>query len=169
MSRAFFFAHFTAWAIIWGHVLVYYSMFAYREWRAANGQWPDVPGEIRDLFYFTFGPLLGDARAMLARRPFTADPVEARYAKAHRMSFFIAMGSTTYALMGISYSVWPDRSLWPPAAQVVSVLLICATSVAGLGHLFTALEHQPRHWRWFVAAILFYYPVSMLAFGLVVG
>lgn len=167
MSRAFFFAHFTAWAIIWGHVLVYYGMFAYREWRAAGGLWTALPAELSSLFCFTFGPLLGDCRAVIGRRPLSNDSVESRYAKAHRMSFFISMAALTYALMGLSYSVWPDRSQWPLLNQIVSVLLISTTSIAGLGHLFTALEHSPRKWRWFIVAILAWYPVSMTAFNLV--
>lgn len=164
MSRAFFFAHYTAWAWIWGHVLIYYALFAHREWRLAGGRWRGLPAELGYLVRFTFAPLLGDAAAVVRRRPLPALDRDYHYTKAHRIGFFIAMAAVTYTLMGASFALYPDRSQWPAIYQTLTILLVGATSLAGLGHLFTALEHRPRMWRWFVAAILAWYPLAMVLY-----
>lgn len=168
MSRAFFFAHYSAWGLIWAHVLVYYALFAHKEWRVAGGRWRDIPREGLQLIGFILMPVLRDGLDVARRRPLAKPRSEDyRYTKAHRMGFFITLAAVTYALMGLAFAHLPDRTAWPTSQQVLSVALIGVTSVAGLGHLFTALEHSPRRWRYFVVAIAVYYPVSMLAYGLV--
>lgn len=165
MSRAFFFAHLTAWGIIWGHVMLYYAAFARREWRAGGGRWRDVPANMLCLLGFTFKPLLADVYSFLRYRRLPADPQRYRWTKAHRMGFFIAMAAVTYTIMGLTLAINPDRTQWSQTEQLWTSLLIVFTQLAGLGHLFTALEHNPRRWRWFVAAILVYYPVAMVLFN----
>lgn len=165
MSRAFFFAHYTAWAIIWAHVLAYYALFAHRQWRENGGTWRALPVEACRLLHFTFMPMLRDCVDIVCRRPLDDSIPVYRYLKAHRMAFFIAMGAVTYMLMGASFSIYPDRSLWSPTQQALSILLVCTASAAGLGHLFTALETHPRRWRWFIAAIVAWYPLAMWGFN----
>lgn len=164
MTRAFFFAHYTAWALIWGHVLFYYGAFSHREWRARGGRWAHVPAYATALGRFTFAPLLGDALAKLHGRPLATEDTTYRFQKSNRIAFFIALGSLSYVLMGLTLSVFPDRTAWAWYYQVSLTVLVALTSIAGLGHLFTALEHQPRRWRWFVAAMLAWYPVAMWGF-----
>jgi hypothetical protein len=166
MTNAFFFAHYTAWSIIWGHVLVYYAFFSHTAWRESGGRWRCVPLELWRLVKFTFVPLVTDVRDLIAGRPLVTDVPEYRYAKAHRISFFITMAAVVYMLMGAIYAFSPDRSGWPAEMLVPRFLLIAGTSIAGLGHLFTALEHRPRVWRLFVVAILLWYPMAMLGYEL---
>lgn len=166
MSRAFFFAHYTAWGLIWAHVLFYYALFAHKEWRAAGGRWRGVPSECGQLVLFTFAPVVKDGVDALRRRPLVPDgPGDYRYSKAHRMGFFITLAAITYALMGLAFAHLPDRTTWPASQQLLSVGLVTVTSVAGLGHLFTALEHSPRRWRYFVTAIVLWYPLSMVVYN----
>lgn len=165
MTKAFFFAHYTAWALIWGHVLAYYGAFARREWHAAGGSWRTMPREALGVLGFIFLPLLRDITAIARRRPLPVEVTAYRYSKAHRMGFFIAVGSVTYFVMGLTMCFYPDRSQWLFIYQLSSSTLITLTSIAGLGHLLTALDHQPRRWRWFLVAMLVYYPLAMVLFN----
>lgn len=165
MSHAFYFALYTGWAIIWAHVLIYYAAFAYREWRGQGGTWAHVPAELAGLVRFTFGPLISDCYAVVRHRALPADEYEYRYQKAHRIAFFIAMAAIGYLVLALRRAFFPDLTRWSTGYELATIFLIVATSVAGLGHLFTALEHQPRRWRWFVAVVVLWYPLSMAAYS----
>lgn len=164
MIRAFFFAHYTAWAFIWAYCLYYYGQYAHQEWRQAGGAWRHVPRDVFNFLRFVFAPLAGDVNALLHGRPLPAADLDYRYNKAHRIAFSISLGSLSYVVMGIVFSLWPDRSTWSLTYQLFSTILVGLTAAAGIGHLFSALEHSPRRWRWFIFGVLCWYPLSMALF-----
>lgn len=170
MTNAFFFALYSGWGVIWAHVLFYYAAFANREWRAAGGTWRKMPAELGRLLHFTFVPLWRDTLNLVRRQPLAPDgPLNYRYSKSHRMGFYIAVAAAMYAIMGLSFSIYPDRTGWPMLWIVLRTVLIAGTSLAGLGHLFTALEHRPRRWRLFVLCMLFWYPVAYCFYEIMSG
>jgi hypothetical protein len=165
VSRAFFFAHLTAWGLIWAHVMFYYGAFAHKAWKTNGGRWRDTPRNAAQLVRFTAAPIFNDLWCLLRCRKLPSDRQSYRWEKAHRMAFFIAMAAVTYTIWGITMAIIPDRTQWGMGWQLWSALLVFLTQIAGLGHLFTAVEHKPRQWRWFVVAIALYYPVAMVLFN----
>jgi hypothetical protein len=164
--RAFFFAHYWAWALIWGHVLVYFGRFAHHSWRDAGGKWGHVPRETWDLFKFIFIPLIADVKAVLTGRKLPElPPGNYRYDRSHRLSLNIAIAATAYVFIGSAFATL-DRSNMSSFMLCLNAFFILITCVAGLGHLLTPLEHNTRRWRWFVVSILAWYPISMLLFYL---
>jgi len=166
LLKAFFFAHYWAWALIWAHVLVYFGRFARHSWRESGGAWHKLPRELHDLLCWIVTPAWLDVKAVLLCRSL---PIEAispyRYDKSHRLALFVSMSSLGYVFMGTVFATLnrASQSTTDLALNITFVTLAC---LAGLGHLLTPLESNPRRWRWFVLSILAWYPAATTAYWL---